>query len=499
MNAYDLTVLIVSSYSPFHPSTELLDTVISSLECIPFLEDCPKVIVLDGYISITSELEQPEIKRGKLTQSMVDNYEIYCHNLFDRYKSSTNVRVIKNEKHIGFAHSLKRGLEAVDTTFAMILQHDRVFCERLSGHLLTECMTIMSSNDHIRYIGFPTSSSKTHISQITSRYQGIDCLNRWEHRIRLQATDTDAQTDNNYIPLQDDDKNYYGYFLQPCIFWYDSTHLCHVERYLNIFRPYKTIPASLKVLLGNKRIKKLTLRHGDFIEDRFGQMQRKILTEIIPLEIYSPNSHNNDNDNEFISEDKMKGDEFLIDAFRWFGSYLLWQTDWRHIEKLAFLSKTLSADSHSHCNDSTGDGAAGTRDVVQNYLLTGVTSTVDGTVADCVNFSRVFVRHLHGRRKPYNNNNYDDDDECELEVSIDDDQDCSEEGNDNEQQQHQPKPINIKHNKLNNNQKHSVTQRQSTNTSHSSSSSNRHIKTSVSVDWSKVSLEESSLDALFPS
>ena len=482
-----ITVLIVSSYSPFHPSTELFDTVIKSLTCIPFLENCSKVIVLDGYHTITAESEQPEIKRGKLSQPMIDSYEIYCNNLFERYKSSTNVQIIKNEKHIGFAHSVKKGLEAIDTAFAMILQHDRVFCECLPDHLLTECMNIMNSNDHIRYIGFPTSSSKTHISQITSRYQGIDSFNLWEHRIQLQTTDT--QTDN--IPIHNNDKNYYGYFLQPCIFWYDSNHLCHVQRYLNIFRPYKTIPLPLKELLGNKRIKKLLLRQGDFIEDRFGQMQRKILTEIIPQEIHPGNNTNNNKDTHAT---------FLMDAFRWFGSYLLWQTDRRHIEKLASMSTAVfDIDDTTITTPSTSSSSSSSSSSSQDYLLTGVTSTVEGTVADCVNLSRVFVRHLHGRRKPYDTNPHNrsdnkcesDDSEIELEVRPDDEQDS-----DDEPTQHTELTAVSEMNRHPTSNNNPYPQNAF---SRSHQSNSRHTnRTTVTVDWSKVSLEDSTLDVLFP-
>lgn len=100
---------------------------------------------------------------------------------------------------------------------------------------------------------------------------------------------------------------------------FDSNHLCHVERYLNIFRPYKTVPPELKALLGNKRVKELLLRQGDFIEDRWGQMQRKILTDIIPSEV-NINSAHRGKDIDCVPCYM----PFLVKTLQWFGSYLVW-------------------------------------------------------------------------------------------------------------------------------------------------------------------------------
>jgi hypothetical protein len=86
-----ITVIIVSSYSPCHPSTYLIDSVLCSLKCFSNVENCPKVIILDGYDPIT-ESEQPELKRGKLNQDMIDKYELYCQNLIYRYQCCSIVR-----------------------------------------------------------------------------------------------------------------------------------------------------------------------------------------------------------------------------------------------------------------------------------------------------------------------------------------------------------------------------------------------------------------------
>lgn len=47
--------------------------------------------------------------------------------------------------------------------------------------------------------------------------------------------------------------------------------------------------------------------------------------------------------------------------------------------------------------------ANGSQSHSSSHLLAGVTTTTDGFVVDSCNFSRIFVRHLNGRRKPSNN------------------------------------------------------------------------------------------------
>eukprot|EP01034_Spumella_vulgaris_P021589 gene21589-27627_t len=84
------------------------------------------------------------------------------------------------------------------------------------------------------------------------------------------------------IDIKDSHKYYLGdhLYLQPLIFWFDSNHLCHVQRYLEIYRPISNLPAELKEAIGMKSLKKMILRKGDFIEDKFGQMQRILLSTL---------------------------------------------------------------------------------------------------------------------------------------------------------------------------------------------------------------------------
>lgn len=268
-----LSIVIITSPSPQNPSTCLIQKVIDSLKLFNELETCDVNIVLDGYV-ISSRARS---KRGKITKEMALAYEEYYNELCIQYGENPRFSIARCDTHQGFAMAVKFGLSLCVTSYAIILQHDRRFC--CSFNRIMDCIHAMEKDLTIRYIGFPSILNRTHDLQLHSRYN-LSCLNS-----------SDARKD-----LGD------NLFLQPLIFWYDSNHLCHIQRYLEIYRPYETVPSHLVNVIGKENIKDMKLRKGDFIEDRFGQFQRKNLTELM----------------------KNSSDSDLISAFRWYGSYLAW-------------------------------------------------------------------------------------------------------------------------------------------------------------------------------
>jgi hypothetical protein len=122
----DLTVVVVTSPSWANPSLGLLPEVLQSLALVEGVETCSGgvVIVLDGYIVSSRE----QTKRGRVSQAMALNYELYHEALLQTY-SAPRFRILRCPEHYGFAHAVKAGLEGVSTTFAMICQHDRAFID----------------------------------------------------------------------------------------------------------------------------------------------------------------------------------------------------------------------------------------------------------------------------------------------------------------------------------------------------------------------------------
>ena len=264
-----ISIIIVTSPVQSNPDTTVLDRVVASFEEVEGLATCPVLIILDGYL--LSETAKP--KSGRITASMATSYEDFHHVLLCKYNSNPEYRILKSDRHRGFAMSVKWGLEECKTEFAVIVQHDRAFCQSFSG--LYDLLDVFRQHPHLRYVGFPTSCSVNHEKVLVQKY-------------RLYS----LAEEGSYIPLER------NMALKPLIFWYDSTHLCHVERYLRIYQPFRNIPDTLKQLFGGeKAVKSMVLRDGDFIEDRFGQAQRHILSS-------------------------QKDPDSLMRAFRWFGSYL---------------------------------------------------------------------------------------------------------------------------------------------------------------------------------
>ena len=269
----DLTVVLVTSPSWSNPALGPLPAVIDSLSLVAGLEACRVVIVQDGYVVSA----KASTKRGRVTAEMAANYELYSQALLHRYMEP-RFRVIRCSQHVGFAHAVKMGLEQVSTTFALVAQNDRVFVHEFRD--LPRLLDTVATHKWIRYVGFPSSMNNKHANLLHCKY-GLKDLAAPESRISLCPG---------------------GPVLMPLIFWYDSQHVCHVQRYLEIFHPPASMPAELKDAVGWDLVSTMRLRRGDFIEDRFGQAQKAMMTH---------------------AAIRAKP-ELVRSLFRWFGSYLLW-------------------------------------------------------------------------------------------------------------------------------------------------------------------------------
>lgn len=274
----ELTIVIVTSPSLSNPATSLINTTIGSFELISGLESCNIIIVFDGYkIS-----KKNSMKKGLITMEMKDSYEMYIEALQSELVGP-KYSFIRCEDHHGFAFAVRRGLEACPTKYALVAQHDRVFTNSFSR--LQDLLHTFARHPHIRYIGFPTSGNIHHSKTLCTNYR-LSCLNQRDIKLHLGQ----------------------DLYLQPLIFWFDSQHLCHVARYLEIFHPYRNMSVKLHAAVGREGMRNLLLRKGDFIEDRFGQIQRSTLSRLG----YADQTAT------------------ARELFHWFGSYLCWLSSSAH-------------------------------------------------------------------------------------------------------------------------------------------------------------------------
>jgi hypothetical protein len=329
----DISIVVVTSPSPSNPSVELIAQSIDSCNLVDGLDGCPVIIMMDGFK--VGPVDRTKV--GRITEDSARRYELYHQALLERF-NTPRYRVVRNEKHLGFALTVKAGLELCTTTYCLISQYDRMFCTPFTR--LRELIQKMDEDEHIRYIGFPTSTNINHDKFISTNYN-LYCLNKPHLKTYMG--------DNLY--------------LQPLVFWFDSQHIGHVRRYLQIYQPYKNLPAHLREVIGIRSIKGMLLRPGDFIEDRFGQMQRRLLWTLatkgridstMSTDLGSNKAVESSSTGSTEGAEEGSGDEgdavgkvqdgdasgssagsvvpveavnmdLVVELFRWYGSYLCWQ------------------------------------------------------------------------------------------------------------------------------------------------------------------------------
>ena len=135
-------------------------------------------------------------------------------------------------------------------------QHDRAFIRRLARWDLSQLLAHFDADPSMRYVGFPSSTSKLLATRLAPKYKLGALLAARSHTLRP------------------------GLALRPLIFWYDSNHLVEVSRALCIFEPHTHLPVWLRERLGRTGVARLRLRRGDFIEERLGTEQRALLVSL---------------------------------------------------------------------------------------------------------------------------------------------------------------------------------------------------------------------------
>lgn len=214
-------------------------------------------------------------KLGVIAEENAPAYERYIDLLTEEIPHASVVRL---GSHYGFAMAVKEGLQRCNSEYCLVLQHDRCFCRPVD--FLDDILGCMDSDASIRYVGFNTFKSAQHDRVLEERYNLLETF------IQMQR------------PLGGDKEA----SLFPLLFWYDSNHIAHAQRYLEIYSPFLHAPVEVKEHFGVRGVKDMLLRRGDFIEDRFGQAQRNILVQL--------------------SQQNMT--DVVQRLVAWYGCYLLW-------------------------------------------------------------------------------------------------------------------------------------------------------------------------------
>ena len=123
-----LTVLLVTSPIVSHPSTELLDKVVSSFQLVTDLNSCRLIILGDG-VKCGKFLP----KRGSVTNEMFSNYSSYLDKIDQKISEAeedslwSKTSLVRMSEHLGFGHVVYHGLRMCQTEYVMVVQHDHPF------------------------------------------------------------------------------------------------------------------------------------------------------------------------------------------------------------------------------------------------------------------------------------------------------------------------------------------------------------------------------------
>ncbi|CAE8646154.1 unnamed protein product, partial [Polarella glacialis] len=208
-----VSVVLVTSPVGSHPSTQLVEGVISSFDLVAGLSDCPLLVVADG---VKVRPGAPRWNQGKVDEEALERYLDYIKSLRTLYAAvqepqgrpgralgSTTAVLDPLGRRVNFGHALLEGLKHVETEFVLVVQHDRVFAEPFD---LEDALAFFDEYpDKLRYLGFQTSDYQTVVQSKHGKWASCD---------RPLPASTPG--------------------LIPLLMWYDSTHICRTKQYAQL-------------------------------------------------------------------------------------------------------------------------------------------------------------------------------------------------------------------------------------------------------------------------
>jgi hypothetical protein len=232
-----LTVILNTSPTTAHPSTRLIEEVVSSFALVPGLLACRLIIVADGF----KLRGKYSLKQGAVTEELAVGYSRFLSrlSLLTRLPHSplAGAELLVLEQHHGCAHGFRCALRRVTTQFVLPVQHDRPFLRSVDLSLVLRAMDEYAATVH--YVGLPTAVSLMHEDKICSR--GFSQAFFRERSITFE-----------------------GLRLLPLAAFLDSSHLARVDWYWErVFGP----------------LRHARLPRGCFLEDTMGQAQLRELRE----------------------------------------------------------------------------------------------------------------------------------------------------------------------------------------------------------------------------
>ena len=249
-----LTVIVITSPAPCHPSTEMIERLLLSLRLLAGLEATagasgavPVLISCDGY-----EVGSKKKKTAAVGEERAADYEEYKARLLRSYGAVCeecgctctcgkrprvpgawlDVQVNELQSWHGFGLGLRAALRLARTPLVLVSPHDMEFTS--AADLRRIVALVRDAANGVEYVGFPNANNLSHAQRMQAR--GVQVA-----------------------PVRID-----GCRLLPLCQWKENPHVCSVAHYERcVFGPTAW-----------PKIKK-----GHFIEDTVGQRQRNLIAE----------------------------------------------------------------------------------------------------------------------------------------------------------------------------------------------------------------------------
>eukprot|EP00911_Craspedida_sp_UC1_P001203 UC1_evm1s910 len=155
-----ITIILVTSVIPSHPSTEMTELVVSSFGRAKGLQGCRLLIVADGprILSGGSETTKSgktllkngggkdavQRRRMRPKQGIVDAEGAARYTAYKQAINKLcgdpcipffcNAELIELESRVGFGHAVQKGLALARTDYVCVVQHDRAFLRNVDMH-----------------------------------------------------------------------------------------------------------------------------------------------------------------------------------------------------------------------------------------------------------------------------------------------------------------------------------------------------------------------------
>lgn len=273
-----LTVVLTTSPTPSAPSTELLESILSSFrEFCPSLLSCPVVVVFDTYDRIAPE---NRLKKGSVTAEGAAHFPLYKSNVEDlvvrefagtgqgqgvwtteerqaefgspmtpgnpnfttlkvRRTDDRRVTFIEPSERLGFGLAVRSALRLVETPYVWVQQHDWTLDAAVPVQSIVEVMTASEEEIPVKYVCLPSVRMLGYA--VSGHVTPFPALRELTSTLRRDFRTASGQ----------------AVHLTPLFFWHDKTHIASTEHYLGRIFPSR-----------------LAMPRGAFIEDHVGQRAR---------------------------------------------------------------------------------------------------------------------------------------------------------------------------------------------------------------------------------